>query len=125
MNNSIRMSKDLFPENSPKKENTFLKLLKGIAKILHEIFLGFAVILEYAIIIGLVVFCLQTCSQNKETSTDNAAVVTNSTDVYITPFGEKYHTPQCRYSESAIKTTVSEAQEKGYTPCAICKPERN
>ena len=119
------MSKDLFPENSPKKENLVLKLLKRIAKAIHQLFLCFAIIIGYAIIIGLVVFCLQTCSQNKETATDNTAVVTNSTDVYITPFGEKYHTPQCRYSESAIKTTVSEAQEKGYTPCAICKPERN
>lgn len=43
--------------------------------------------------------------------------------VYITKSGEKFHTCTCRYlSKSKISISLSEAQEKGYTGCKVCKP---
>ena len=43
--------------------------------------------------------------------------------VYITKTGKKYHRVWCRYlrhSKYAISKT--EAIERGYTPCKVCRP---
>jgi hypothetical protein len=45
-----------------------------------------------------------------------------SATVYVTRTGKKYHTAECRYLKSKIKTTVKEAQANGYTPCKVCHP---
>jgi hypothetical protein len=46
-----------------------------------------------------------------------------STTVYITKTGKKYHKDGCRYlSQSKIKTTLKEAKANGYTPCKVCHP---
>jgi hypothetical protein len=47
----------------------------------------------------------------------------DSTIVYITNSGIKYHKDGCQYLD-ASKTAISlkEACAKGYTPCSICKP---
>jgi hypothetical protein len=47
----------------------------------------------------------------------------DSTIVYITDTGTKYHTSGCQYLD-ASKTAISlkEACAKGYTPCSVCKP---
>jgi hypothetical protein len=43
--------------------------------------------------------------------------------VYITKTGEKYHEDGCRYlSKSAYSISLSDAKEKGYTACKVCKP---
>jgi hypothetical protein len=43
--------------------------------------------------------------------------------VYVTPKGEKYHTATCRYvDDNATSYTVTEAKEKGYAACLVCKP---
>jgi hypothetical protein len=43
--------------------------------------------------------------------------------VYVTKSGKKYHRAGCSsLSKSAIPMTKSEAEAKGYTPCARCKP---
>jgi hypothetical protein len=43
--------------------------------------------------------------------------------VYITRTGKKYHRAGCSsLSKSCIPMTRSEAEAKGYTPCARCKP---
>ncbi len=44
--------------------------------------------------------------------------------VYVTPNGEKYHTEKCRMIKDSEKTelTIAEAEEKGYEPCCICRP---
>ncbi len=38
--------------------------------------------------------------------------------------GKKYHTPTCRTIQNSevMRMTKTEAQNKGYTPCKICKP---
>ena len=43
--------------------------------------------------------------------------------VYVTPSGNCYHTPECRYAQSdnAIKIERPQA-EKNYKPCKICNP---
>jgi len=44
--------------------------------------------------------------------------------VYITQSGKKYHTSNCSYlSSSKISIELSEAKEKGFTPCSRCKPD--
>ena len=63
-----------------------------------------------------------------------SAVVENSDDaarpdtdadvtVHITNTGTKYHAAGCRYlKDSDIKVPLSEAKDRGYTPCSVCKP---
>lgn len=46
-----------------------------------------------------------------------------STTVYITKTGEKYHVVSCSYLRlSKISITLSEAVRLGYTACSVCKP---
>jgi len=43
--------------------------------------------------------------------------------VFITRTGIRYHEGNCRYlRKSRIPIYLSEAEEKGYTPCKVCKP---
>jgi hypothetical protein len=43
--------------------------------------------------------------------------------VYITKTGSKYHISSCRHlSQSKISISLSEARERGYGPCSVCKP---
>ena len=43
--------------------------------------------------------------------------------VYITKTGKKYHTATCSYlRQSKIPIELSEAVERGYTPCSRCDP---
>ena len=63
-----------------------------------------------------------------------SAVVENSDDaaspdtdadvtVHITNTGTKYHAAGCRYlKDSDIEVSLSEAKDRGYTPCSVCKP---
>lgn len=45
--------------------------------------------------------------------------------VYVTEQGGKYHLAGCvSLSESKIATTLEEAKEQGYEPCAMCNPPR-
>lgn len=52
-------------------------------------------------------------------STDNEA---NEIFVHITNTGSKYHRAGCRYLKSNIKVTLSEARNKGLSPCKVCSP---
>ena len=43
--------------------------------------------------------------------------------VYITRTGKKYHGLDCRYlRKSCIPISLTEAKQRGYTPCKVCKP---
>ena len=43
--------------------------------------------------------------------------------VYVTKSGKKYHIENCRYvNQNSHSLELSEAAEKGYTPCSVCKP---
>ncbi|WP_085168745.1 hypothetical protein [Brachyspira hyodysenteriae] len=43
--------------------------------------------------------------------------------VYITKTGKKYHLQNCRTIRGeAYKISLSEAKQKGYTTCKVCKP---
>jgi hypothetical protein len=52
------------------------------------------------------------------TSIDSA----QSTQVYITHIGNKYHTADCRYSKDAQSISLQQAKASGKTACGICKP---
>lgn len=44
--------------------------------------------------------------------------------VYITKYGKKYHTADCRYVlGKSISISRLEALEEGYEPCKRCKPD--
>ena len=48
---------------------------------------------------------------------------TQSTIVYGTKTGSKYHSDGCRsLSKSKIQMSLSDAKSSGLTPCSICKP---
>ena len=41
--------------------------------------------------------------------------------VYVTEYGERYHTPTCYHTKNAyMKMTVKQAWDRGYTPCLKC-----
>ena len=46
-----------------------------------------------------------------------------SQTVYITKSGKKYHTEKCRYAKNANAVTISEAVNRGLTPCSVCNSE--
>lgn len=48
---------------------------------------------------------------------------TVSRTVYTTATGKKYHRAGCRYlKNSSYSISLSDAQSKGYAPCAVCNP---
>ena len=54
------------------------------------------------------------------------SIIASAQTVYITKTGSKYHTSSCSYlSKSKINIDLSEAKEKGFTPCSRCKPNPN
>lgn len=45
--------------------------------------------------------------------------------VYVTNTGEKYHNDGCQYLRKSKKPLrLSEAKDKGYLPCSVCKPPK-
>ncbi len=43
--------------------------------------------------------------------------------VYVTKYGKKYHTSECRYiKNSAIEIDLSDAVARGYDACSVCHP---
>lgn len=60
----------------------------------------------------------QQSSVQQASSTDN-----QSTTVYITKTGKKYHRAGCKYlARSQIPISLDEAKAQGYTPCSVCDP---
>ena len=53
-----------------------------------------------------------------------SGTVQSYTYVYVTKSGEKYHRGTCRYAENAEAITLSDAIDKGSTPCSVCNPPR-
>lgn len=46
--------------------------------------------------------------------------------VYVTISGQKYQRETCRYvkeKDNTLEITINQAENKGYSPCLICKPE--
>ncbi len=61
-------------------------------------------------------------STNAPNDFDELDPTDNSSVVYRTKTGKKYHTEDCYMLKSKIKTTVKEAKELGLEPCKICNP---
>ena len=59
---------------------------------------------------------------SEEDKTVQSNVNNNSSVVYRTKTGSKYHVLGCSYLKSQIETTVSEAKSMGLTPCSRCNP---
>ena len=66
----------------------------------------------------------QSTAQNNNTATSartTSTQDTNSTIVYVTKTGDKYHKANCSYlKKSKIEMTLSNAKAQGYTPCSRC-----
>ena len=62
--------------------------------------------------------------QSDPRSTENASpTAAGETIVYVTKSGKKYHREDCYHlRKSSRAITLREAVQKGYTPCAHCKP---
>lgn len=46
--------------------------------------------------------------------------------VYVTKTGSKFHKSSCRYLQSSkIAISLSDAKDKGFTACSVCKPSSN
>lgn len=52
-----------------------------------------------------------------------AYTVPDSTIVYVTPTGKKYHREDCTYTTSVRSMTIKRAQASGYGPCSRCRPD--
>lgn len=44
--------------------------------------------------------------------------------VYVTDQGKKYHVKNCRLKHGSSGIKLSVAKQKGYKPCAVCKPPK-
>lgn len=90
-------------------------MMRKYTKVFTQILIGFFIILMAASFTG--------CNQSKATSNNNNS--RDSTIVYITKSGDKYHTASCTYlRKSKISITLGEAKKEGYTPCSKCNPIR-
>jgi len=62
-------------------------------------------------------------SLKESDSTYQGKPVEDTTTVYITKTGAKYHRSGCRYlRKSSISISKSNAIARGYTPCSKCRP---
>lgn len=69
-------------------------------------------------------FCFAALSSNVQANITVQAA-SGSTTVYITDYGEKYHTSTCQYLyDSKHSISLSRAVERGYKPCSVCNPPR-
>jgi len=68
---------------------------------------------------------LESSESNRVTAKMSEKKESDSTFVYVTKSGKKYHTANCKHlSSSKIQISLKEAKEKGYTPCSDCDPPR-
>lgn len=58
---------------------------------------------------------------------DNQSYGSDGTPIVcVTKSGSKYHKRNCKYlTYSSIEISQGQAENKGYSPCSKCKPERN
>ena len=64
-------------------------------------------------------------SPNKSNIIQNTAIQQNTeTFVYVTSFGKKYHTENCRYVSGGASPIEIEKAKKAYSPCLVCKPDK-
>lgn len=70
-----------------------------------------------------------TNEQQPSTGNESTKITTHEepeqseTIVYITNYGEKYHTSYCRtLKDSHISISLEDAKTRGYKPCGICRP---
>lgn len=74
----------------------------------------------------LAIFLLSSCGSNtSETKADGFASVYESnseTEVYITPYGKRYHHSWCStiQGHSVRSLSLEKAEKKGRTPCRVC-----
>ena len=62
-----------------------------------------------------------TTTSTQKTQTSTTTQNTNSSIVYVTKTGEKYHKSSCSYlRQSKIQMNLSDAKAQGYTPCSRC-----
>jgi endonuclease YncB( thermonuclease family) len=58
-----------------------------------------------------------------ESPTSRASTRADDPIVYVTETGKKYHRKGCQHlRKSCIPLRLSQAKQRGYTPCARCKP---
>ena len=62
----------------------------------------------------------QPSSNANSEKVSSKADITDSTVVYITPSGKRYHLSAACAGKNKIPTTVKKATEKGKTPCQSC-----
>lgn len=53
--------------------------------------------------------------------TETIVEIYESKTVYVTFTGKCYHSKDCGYLKSSIKTTIGEAERDGYRACSRCK----
>lgn len=53
-----------------------------------------------------------------------AAAHKSDPTVYVTEQGKKYHLKNCRLKHGSTGIKLSVAKQKGYKPCAVCKPPK-
>ena len=74
-------------------------------------FIVFSVIIMF-LLVNVAVFAADKTEKKKDDPT-----------VYVKENGKKYHKKNCKIvKEGKIGIKLSEAIEKGYEPCAVCKP---
>ena len=77
--------------------------------------------MKRAKILGAIVFSIVFIAAG--TPVIEAKNTADTTTVYVTKTGEKYHTGKCSYlRKSKIEKSLSDAVDEGYEPCSRCNP---
>lgn len=62
-------------------------------------------------------------SSSSSGSGNSYGIANSAAMVYVTDYGEKYHSYGCQYlSQSCHGMTLYKARQAGYTPCSVCDP---
>lgn len=62
---------------------------------------------------------------NKEYEDNQPRGSDSSPIVYVTKSGTKYHKEKCDYlANSSVEISREQAENKGYSPCSKCRPDR-
>lgn len=69
---------------------------------------------------GLLSVALPLALPAADTTTSTTVEQPQSTAVWITRTGKRYHRESCRYAN--IKSSLGEARQRGLTPCKVCNP---
>lgn len=90
--------------------------------------ISFVLAVMFMVLTAVLVFCdppkvSQTLSRSAFTNASSGTEEADDNVVYVTPHGQKYHVPSCRYVKGRNDIiAISPEEASKYDPCKVCNP---